>query len=194
MQSLKNAESETLKLQSSFHENIILSIHPVLGMHIIPGFEQSMDEYKEIKLNYIFQNSRQGVENVLSGTADLAIVADAGSYPNMIKVKLWNEFIGLYSLDGKIKDTLLYHSQMISVQKILKKLEYKHLKKIDDYNILSLILAKGNYMALLPNPIAESYGLKFIREFKPEIQISAVYKPSRVKTKGFKKVVELLRG
>jgi DNA-binding transcriptional LysR family regulator len=194
LKTMNNARHQVSILRSDLTEKISVSIHPLLGKFIIPKVERELQLFPEIEINYSFQNSRDGIQDVLSGNIDMAIVADAGEYPDLIKKTLWREFVGLYSVDGKQKDTILYHSKMITAKKALKSLKFKKAKEIDDYPTIYSILKDSNFMALLPNPIVEtSDKIKLIKVFKPSISVSLVYRSDMSKSKGFSKVVSLFK-
>jgi DNA-binding Lrp family transcriptional regulator len=194
VQNLKFAESQIAALNSEFSEKIDVSVHPILGKYIIPKIEAELSLFPEIDVNYIFQNSRDGIEQVLAGEMDLAIVADANDYPDLVKRTLWKEYIGLYSKDGQVKDTVLYNSKMIFANKHLRSIEFSRARAIDDYSIIYSILKRSDYMVLLPNPIVKEIDrVKLITKFKPTMNISMVYRSDKIKTKGFMKLVSTLK-
>lgn len=194
LQNLKHAESQIAALNSEYSEKIDISVHPILGKYIIPKIESELSLFPEIDVNYLFQSSRDGVAEVLAGEMDMAIVADANDYPDLVKRTLWKEYIGLYSKDGEMKDTVLYNSKMIFANKHLRTIESKRSRAIDDYSIIYSILKRSDQMALLPNPIVKDIDkMKLITKFKPAMNISMVYRSDKIKTKGFMKLVSLLK-
>ena len=191
---LEEAKTEVKKLHSDFTDSLTLSVHPILGKYIIPRLEKELSSFKEIDLNYNFNNSRDNVQKVLEGSIDIAIAADASDYPDLVKIKLWKEYIGLYSKDGKLKDTLLYNSNMLFASRAIKLITPDHKRMVNDYNILYSILKRSNFMGLLPNPIADNEKkIKLIQKIGSDIEISLVYRADKIKTKGFKKLIELIK-
>lgn len=194
LNNFNQAKAEVAKLRSDYTENLIITIHPLLGKYIIPKLELALQKYKNLKVDYLFQNSRIGIDEVLTGKSDFTIAADVLNYPDIVKIKLWKEFIGLYSIDGEVKDKILFNSNMINANRILKSIKYKNKKEINDYSIIYSILKRSNDMALLPNPVAENESkVKLIKKFSPPIQISLVYRADQNKTKGFQKIINILK-
>lgn len=187
-------ELKLKEIRSGSQINLSLATHQVLGKFFIPKLEVALKNNKNINLSYIFMNSRQATEKVINGEIDLAIVADPQKYPELIIYPLWKEYIGLYSKDGKLKETILYNSNMIFFNKVMSKIKYRETKKIDDYNIIYSILKRSSNMGLLPNPIAESeQKLKLIKKLQPSIDICLIYDSKRKKNKSFVKAIKVIR-
>ena len=188
---LNKAQKEVAELHSDFSERLRVSTHTIIGSQIIPKVEKDLSEFKEINVDYIFQNSRRGVEQVIHGDVDLAIVADAQDYPDLVKIRLWKEYIGLYSHNGEEKDTIIYNSNMIAAQKLLRKIRPIHQRVINDYSVIQSIIKKNShFMALLPNKmIQDENNIALINRFNSDIDISLVYRADKIKTKGFLKAV-----
>ena len=189
----EEAKREVEELRNNFLDTISVSAHPILGKFILPKIESSIDMNLKVKTRYHFMNSRDSIKDVLEGKLDMAIVADAKPYPDLVIKQLWREYIGLYSIDGKVRERVYYNSNMIFFNKFLNKISYREAKPIDDYNVLYALLKRTESMGLLPNPIAESENkLKLIAKFQPEISICLVYRADRKKTVSFKKMISVI--
>jgi predicted transcriptional regulator len=189
-----NCEQQIMQFRSGHKQEFQVGTHQVLGKFIIPKIEDKILKQKDIHLSYSFMNSRKVTEEVINGHLDLGIVADPQKYPELVIKPLWKEYIGLYSKDGKRKNTVIYNSNMIFANKTLNKLTFKEKRKIDDYSIIHSILKRTNQMGLLPNPIAESENkLKLIEKFQPYINICLIYSSSKAKTKGLSKVLSIIK-
>lgn len=193
IQNLENAKKEVLKLKTDYTESVSISIHPILGQYIIPKIENELFDFSEIKRTYKFQSSRDGTQDVLKGEIDLAIVADPQDFPDLIIKTLWREYIALYSGDGEMKSTLLYHSQMISANKYLKQIQCQDIRAIDDYSIIYSVLKGSNFMALVPNSIVkEEDKVQEIDRYGSDIDVCLLYRVDKIKTKGFIKLLSVL--
>ncbi len=174
--------------------NFTISVHPVIGRFIIPKILSKIDKYSKIKLEFKFETSRMGTELVSNNQIDLAIAAAPLSSPNLVVKKIWKEHIGLYSKDGKIKNKLLYNSNMIDAQKIIRKIAAPSVQEINNYDILYSTLKRSDYMGLLPNPVAQRENkLKTIKSFKPSIEICYVYHAERNKNKAFNILINSIK-
>jgi DNA-binding transcriptional LysR family regulator len=191
---LKSAENEISILHNDYVEKISIGIHPLIGKFLVPLLERNLDDYRSIELKYVFKNSRDVVQEVLDGKIDLGIVADAKKYPDLIIKPLWKEHVGLYSKDGKKKNWVIFNSNMIFSQKILKKIQINKIRRIDDYNVIYSTLIASDLMGLLPAPIAEQEGkLKPIEMYNPPITISLIYRSDKRKTSSLSKIVNLIK-
>ncbi len=191
---LKNTEMNAKGLRDGLHGHYKISVHPILGRHIIPEFEARMSTLSGISIEYSFENSRDAVESVMKFESDIAIVADVKAYPDIVKIKLWDEFIGLYSRDGAERETILYNSLMIHAQRILARYPRCITRKLNDYNVLYSVLKGNNFMGLLPNQVEESVGgLVLIKRFRPNVEISLIFRSDKLRTKGVNKVIALLK-
>lgn len=191
---LKSAYLRAKELHTSLAGHFKISIHPILGKYIIPKFEKEIAKLESITTEYIFQNSRKSVDQVLNCEVDLAIAADVQDYPDIVKIPLWSEYVGLYSKDGQIKNTLLYNFSMINARRILAKYSKAEVREIGDYHVLYSILKKNNFMGLLPNPIVDNEKkVKLITKFQPTIYISMVFRSDRVRTQSLKRVIQIFK-
>ena len=187
------SEQRITDLREGYINQIKIGTHEILGRYFIPKIEAQTKNEKNINLHYTFKNSRNITEDIVNGELDFGIVADPQKYPDLIIRPLWKEYIGLYSKTGKIEDTILYNSNMIFFNKLLRNIEYKNAKVIDDYGIIYSMLKQTNYMGFLPNPIAESESkLKLIEKFKPNIEICLIYNASKLKNSSSKSLIKTI--
>ncbi len=187
-------EQEIFGLNHKIVGQFILGAHPVLAKFILPKLKSSLTDFPSLKLNFDFSTSRECTEKVIQNEIDLAIVADPIDYPDLVKIKLWKEYIGLYSTDGLKKNELLYNNKMLSVQKLLKNYNSLKLQRIGYYDILYSILKRTNSMGFLPHPIAEKENkLKCIQKFKPGVEICLIYRVDKFQGKAFKTLSQLIK-
>lgn len=190
---MENTEKKVSALKSDYSQSIKISIHPILGDNLIPKIEKELILYPEIRLKYIFMESREGIQDVLNGNVDCAIVADPYDYPDLVKKTLWKEYVALYSKDAKIKETVLYNSKMISANKLLKIINFERSRAIDNYWIIHSLLKNNDFMALLPNSmVKDDDPIERIKKFSPLIEVSLVYRSDQNKTKSFSKVISTI--
>jgi len=171
-----------------------ISLHTVIARKILPQLEKNMTEQQTgLELDYIFQSSREGTQSVLNGEADFALVADARNYPDLVKIKLWSDFMGLFSFDGKLKDTVVYNPQTINANKILSKLKCSHYRSIGDYETISLIIKNTHVMGLLPSSVLSlGEGLKMVKKLYTT-DISLIFRSDSNRSLGFKTTIDLIK-
>jgi predicted transcriptional regulator len=192
---LNEAKNKISQLHNSYIDEVSVGVHPVVGRVLIPEIDVYFEKSPLINLTYTFDNSRELIKDVLESKLDLAIVADAKPYPELIIIPLWKEYIGLYSANGRNKPTILYNSNMIFAQKILKRIEYECAREIKDYDFLADIIKKSsNSMGLLPSAIADSKAsLKLIKYFKPDVNISLVYRSDKTRRKSLIETISIIK-
>lgn len=195
LEQYRQADQKILSLRNEGLQELSFGVHQILGKLILPKLEKKLELNKGINLNYAFMNSRKVTEEVVNGNLDLGITADPLRYPDLVIKQLWKEYVGLYSEDGNIKETILYNSNMLYANKTLKKIDFQYKKKIDDYAIIYSILKRStSTMGLLPNPIAESENkLNLIKKFQPSVNICLIYNSSKIKTKAIKETISLIQ-
>lgn len=197
--SLIYEEYNQIEINLEFYRNgevndFSLGTHQVLGRYILPKIEKKVIREKTLNVKYKFNNSRVLTEEIANGKLDFAIVADPQKFPEIVIIPIWKEYIGLYSIDGNLKDEVYYNSNMIFANKILKQIQFKDSNIVDDYSILYSMLKSINAMGLLPNPIAESeQKLKLIKKFRPPIEICLIYSANKQKSKAFNKFISIVK-
>ena len=171
-----------------------ISLHTVIARKILPQLEKKMaDKSGKLHTEYIFQSSREGTQSVLNGEVDFALVADARNYPDLVKIKLWSDYVGLFSLDGKLKDTVVYNPQTINVNKVLSTLRCSQYRSIEDYETISLIVKNSNVMGLLPSSILTVEDKLKIAKKIYATDISLIYRADSNRSLGFKTIIDLIK-
>lgn len=193
---MNKGKEEFLNEVSGLNNEVVgqftIGAHPVLAKFILPKLKLALQNFPSLKLDFDFSTSRENNEKVLQNELDLAIVANPIPYPDLVVKRLWKEYIGLYSIDGKIKSELLFNNKMLSVQRILSQYSKAEKQRVDDYDILYSILKRAdNSMGLLPHPVAEKESkLKCIKRFNPGVNICLIYRSDRFSSKAFKTLTQ----
>lgn len=186
--------SQTLdQLEFDIAGSFKIGVHPVIGKFIIPKIKKELSNYPGIKCEFIFAPSKLVTEQVLNSEIDFAVVASPKYYPDLRIKKLWKEFVGLYSKDGKMKPELIFHSKMVGVKPLLKTYERFSQQRIDDYDIIYSILKRTPSMGLLPNPVGDKESrLKLIQKCSEDIDVCLIYRTDSYQSKGFKTLRDII--
>lgn len=173
-------------LDEAFGEEISIGIHPVIGACFLPSLEPALDSDLARLVSYKFDHSRKVVDSVLEGSIDFGIVADPKSSPDLVIKILWKDCVGLFSEDGKERETILINEEMINGTKIISSLDFSYKRVMNNYGIICDVVQGGKTAALLPRSTGIFNGLKQIKAFEPAVNISLVYRSDRKKTKVFR--------
>ena len=182
------------KLEHKVTGHFKLGSYHVLAKYFLPRLIKSMEPFPELKIDFDFSTSKECTEKVLQNELDLAVVAGPNPYPDLVIKKLWREYIGLYSFDGKLKTKALYHGKMLDIQKFLCKYPKHRQQRIDNYDIIYSILKRNEAMGFLPHPLALREGkLKEIEIFKPGVDICLIYRSDTYKSLGLKTIIQSIQ-
>lgn len=190
---LSEAKNDIFKLHEEFKETVKISLHVYYARTLLPKLEYCLKDNTSLNVEYVLQGTSKGYDEVLRGDVDMAIVADIKSFPDIIKVNLWKEYVGVFSSDGKPKDDILYNPDMPLAKKLLRVIEYKKVQEISDYDIICSLLRVSDKMGILPELFAnEQNKLKVVQKFS-DTNISLIYHAGRSKTKAFTKCLNLIK-
>lgn len=179
-------------LSSEIEGHFTLAFHPVIGKYILPKIMNKTLSYPALDISIQLMSSRDSQLSVREMKTDIALAVNPLPYPDLVIKPLWKEYIGLYSKDGETKETLLYNEDMINV--IEHTSPFTNVKKIaiNDYQMIYSVAKRNNKtMCLLPNPIVDNEGkMKLIKQITKKIDVCLVYRQDRLKTKGFKYLLD----
>ncbi|WP_127716333.1 LysR family transcriptional regulator [Halobacteriovorax sp. HLS] len=175
----------------SFH----FACHNIFATYLLPTVLKKLTKYPAISISTEFCSSKASVELVNDLSADLCIAINPTKYLDLVITPLWKEFIGLYSIDGKEKEHILYNEEMITAFSTLAEFENTSKTNINDYKVINSILKRNNdFMGLLPSPIAEnSKKLKLVKKISKDMNVSLVYRSDRPRSRGFSYLVDVIK-
>ncbi len=194
VQELEHAKMACDTIGEEVFGKITLAVHPILGRTMAPLLEEALAAHPSLTVDYQFMNSRSAIEAVTEYRSDFAIVASTFRHSDIKKIKLWEENIELYSISGRLEDTIFVNKSMINAEKILKKFKRCHVRWVDDYDVLMAILEGNPVMGLLPNTLkVKNSKLVSLQEFKPSFEISLIFRTDLEKTATRKWIIEALK-
>lgn len=169
--SVSGAEGESRQVRIGFSSSVGYS-H--FGSEFLLGLEEE-------RLNPVFRlaPSIELIESIKKRELDLILVPAAVKFPGLIAKKVGRDGLVLCSSSGVEQKTLLVNSTTIGLTSALEQIRYDSRWTIDDYFVLSRMLAeKPNTMGVLPESLCSAQtGLKMIRRFRGQVPILALSWP-----------------
>lgn len=153
-----------------------------IGFSNTIGFSYFKEEYfkvlRNLNLSPEFQihSTVRLFDMLKSRELDLIFAPKEVKFPESVNVSLASDKIVLVSSTGKVTKTLLWNSQMIEIEKALKKIKCEVLWDIQDYFVMAKFLSvDSQLMGLLPYSLLETFkSLKTVDEFSHVGKVQAI--------------------
>lgn len=162
-------EAEVSGVKHSLTGLIRFGCHPSVGLftlrYFLPTF---LKKHTKVDFEIVNGHSREITKQVINSEIDMAIVVNPIDHPDLVKIKLYEDDVCLWSkgsIDGKplIMDPDLLQSK--ELEKKIKKMKLKINRKISVSsleNIVSLV-ASGVGVGIIPSRVVKESGKKIIK-------------------------------
>jgi DNA-binding transcriptional LysR family regulator len=152
-----------------------IGAHALIAKEFIPVIVQGLlKSFPAISLNYVEASSKQMSHLILDRKIELGIAVNPLPLQGLIIHEVKKDIIGLYQ-SGKNHDLLVINPQSVMYSRLLKKVKYKRIIEIENYEIASKIALENGCDVLLPSPAVENQNFKLIKTLE-KVSVCLVYR------------------
>lgn len=137
-----------------------IGCHSTIAMTAFPTTLPALTKkFPGLDIEISFTSSVEVSRKVAALELDLGFVINPVKSPDLIVRKLAEEFVGAWTKTREPQPILLYNPEMFRVQKAIA--PYASYRKIavPDYEVIASMVRDSGCVGILPNPVAERYGL-----------------------------------
>lgn len=195
--------SDVLRTTRDISGKFSLGCYPSIGVYTLPSFLPALlTQYPNVAIDLEHDLSRRITEKVISHTLDFGIVVNPVSHPDLAIYPICNDKVTLWSCDGQIKDTILYHPDIAQTHFILNKLEKKGLRArrtliSPSFEIITTLACANAGMAILParTALRTNPPLKLVLPDPPSYQdrVCLVFRPDSQKNAAAKVIIAAIK-
>ncbi len=168
-----------------------IGAHPLIAKDFIPKIVKGLlKDCPSISIHYVEASSKEVSHLLLERKIDLGIAANPLPLDGLIIQEVRSQFIGLYRT-GSNHDLLVLNPQLVMYSRLLKKLKYKKIIEIENYEIATRTAVENGCDVLLPSPAAEGQNFKLIKTFD-RVNVSLVYREEMRAQLGIKTVKQII--
>lgn len=139
-------------------------IHPSVALYTLVEFlPDLLKENKKLEIQLFHGLSREMTERVINWELDLAIVVNPKRHPDLVIHELCQDKVGLFCVDKKKKDLLIYDEKLTQSQAILKKIKkasfiFKRSLRAENLEVIADLTSHGVGVGILPERVAKRAG------------------------------------
>jgi DNA-binding transcriptional LysR family regulator len=139
-----------------------IGAHALIAKEFIPNIVQGLlKSCPAISLHYVEASSKEISHLILDRKIELGMAANPLPLQGLITHEVRNQLIGLYQT-GKNHDLLVLNPQLVMYSRLLKKVKYKKIIEIENYEIAAKTASENGCDVLLPSPATEGLNFKFL--------------------------------
>jgi DNA-binding transcriptional LysR family regulator len=152
-----------------------IGAHALIAKEFIPNIVQGLlKSCPAFSIHYVEASSKEMSHLILDRKIELGIAANPLPLQGLIIHEVRKQTIGLYHT-GKNHDLLVLNPQLVMYSRLLKKVKYKKIIEIENYEIAAKTASENGCDALLPSPAAEGLNFKLIKSLE-KVSICLVYR------------------
>lgn len=152
-----------------------IGTHALIAKEFIPIIVKGLlKNCPTISLHYVESSSKEVSHLILDRKIELGIAANPLPLQGLITQEIKKQLIGLYRT-GNNHDLLVLNPQLVMYSRLLKKVKYKKIIEIENYEIAASTAAENGCDVLLPSPAVEGHNFKLIKSLE-KVSICLVYR------------------
>lgn len=154
-------DSRFQRAKIGFHHSIAMQVYPrvIHQLHLKDA---------KFKIDTQFGTSLEITRLVADLQLDFGFVINPQKNPDIVSRKLESDTVGIFN-QGKAstEGVLYYHPSMIHIHRVLKKADRFAKVPLADYEVIAeTVRTQSNAMGVLPQAIANRYGLNLVKDGK----------------------------
>ncbi|MCE3010792.1 MAG: LysR family transcriptional regulator [Proteobacteria bacterium] len=191
--SLQHFWSDMLPQSQGISSLFRIGSHSLIGKEFVPSIVSDLHKhFPAVSLQYLEISSKEVSHQILERNLEVGIAANPLPLQGLIVYEIAKHHVGLYRA-GKNKDILVVNPQLVQYSRLLKKVKYKKILEIENYQIAALTAKKIGCDVMLPSPAADEVELQDIR-LVDKVNICLVYREGNRAHPMLKRIKETLDG
>ncbi len=140
-----------------------LGVHPSVALYTLEHFLPELDRsFPNLEFNLEHGLSREITKKVINWELDFGIIVNPKKHPDLIIKELCQDRVALFSHSKKKSSRLIYDSELIQSNSILKKLQksqhkFKHQLTSGNLEVIAKLTSIGYGTGILPERVAKQY-------------------------------------
>lgn len=135
-----------------------IALHPSIAKDLIaPMLPKFLFNYKLLKIDLIFANSRMATKKLVNCEVDFSVVVGNNFHPDLVIKKKSKESYRLYGRLKSLDTPVLYNSKMLGLKKAIKTIQHRQLIAVEDYDVIAQMASHSQFQAIIPDHLAKNY-------------------------------------
>ncbi len=166
----------------------------VLGS-VAAGFLSRLRTQKpELEVDLVLGTSLETTRRVANLEIDYGFVINPIRTADLVARRIEKQNLAVWGVGAQPKLGIAYNPEMIGSTQILRKFKTDRLIPVGDYQLVLKLAESGDFLGVLPSPLAEGSSLKRHGPILKEVQLALIYHQDRSRSSLHQALVPILIG